>query len=322
MFMTGRPFIPNLNVAVLSIALVLVSCEVSFEPLVDQGLHYTVAGYLDSDSDRQVVRVVPIRPAIDRPTQYDEVPVVTLTDVATGSQSVWVDSTYQLADGSLGLLYHSSETIEAGREYRLTVMGSVGETTADIALPRKPGNPDSVRTIEFPSPNNFPIIWPGVTNVIAVEVYYAFGPAGAAASQSDATSMVDGVVSVYEGEHRGRLVNGSWQFEVRLFEDRTLVSEVREGDVSLQCMVFRIATPSEGWQPPPGGVFDPDVLIQPGLFSNVEGGLGWVGGVSRTTLAWPVINLPENIFEPVQYLPANTEPQVCLDLAREAFNAR
>src|SRR5690606_7524938 len=37
---------------------------------------------------------------------------------------------------------------------------------------------------------------------------------------------------------------------------------------------------------PPGGVFDPDILVQPGTLSNVQNGFGFVGSVARYTAEW------------------------------------
>ena len=37
---------------------------------------------------------------------------------------------------------------------------------------------------------------------------------------------------------------------------------------------------------PPGGVFDLEVLVQPGAFSNVENGFGFIGSVGRFSVEW------------------------------------
>lgn len=298
---------------------VLGSCEVAFEPLVNSGLHYTVAGYLDTDSDRQLIRVVPIRSGIDRPTSYEEIPVVTLRNLGTGVQTVWNDSTYTMDDGSLALAFTSRETATAGQTYQVQVTGSRGTSTATVEVPDAPGHPDSLSTIEFPAINNFPVTLHGVTNVIAVEIFYGFR--GNTSKSTDDKEAILSAVSEYTGEHRGAEKNGDWEFEVRILDDRDIISDIAPGDILLECMVIRAATPSAGWQPPPGGIFDPEVLIQPGLFSNVENGLGWFGAVSRTSYVWPVINLPENIFVPADIIPVDQDPQVCLDLAQKAFRA-
>jgi len=37
---------------------------------------------------------------------------------------------------------------------------------------------------------------------------------------------------------------------------------------------------------PPGGAFDPEVLAQPGTFTNVENGFGFIGAVGRFSAEW------------------------------------
>ena len=39
---------------------------------------------------------------------------------------------------------------------------------------------------------------------------------------------------------------------------------------------------------PPGGVFNPEVLAQPGAYSNVENGYGFFGSVGLYTEVWNV----------------------------------
>jgi hypothetical protein len=50
-------------------------------------------------------------------------------------------------------------------------------------------------------------------------------------------------------------------------------------------MTLSAEVASEDWRPP-GGVFDPEVLIEPGTFSNVDRGFGFVGGAYRTGATW------------------------------------
>jgi hypothetical protein len=51
-------------------------------------------------------------------------------------------------------------------------------------------------------------------------------------------------------------------------------------DLELRVMVI-----SEDWSPP-GGVFDPDLLVEPGTFSNVENGFGFVGAGYPASVHW------------------------------------
>ena len=51
---------------------------------------------------------------------------------------------------------------------------------------------------------------------------------------------------------------------------------------------------------PPGGIFDPELLVQPGTFSNVENGFGFIGSVGRFSAEWV---LKEESLHILGYLP-------------------
>ena len=50
-------------------------------------------------------------------------------------------------------------------------------------------------------------------------------------------------------------------------------------------MGMRIAMTDDGWRPP-DGVFNEEILVQPGTFSNVEGGFGYFGSVNQLSYEW------------------------------------
>ena len=60
---------------------------------------------------------------------------------------------------------------------------------------------------------------------------------------------------------------------------------------------LKITVASDDWRPP-GGVFDPDVLIQPGTFSNVGVGFGFFGAVAHFDAEW---TLTRNIVQLIGY---------------------
>ena len=45
-----------------------------------------------------------------------------------------------------------------------------------------------------------------------------------------------------------------------------------------------------GWDPP-GGIFDPEILAQPGALSNVENGYGYFGSVGLYIQEWNIEHL-------------------------------
>ena len=57
--------------------------------------------------------------------------------------------------------------------------------------------------------------------------------------------------------------------------------------LTLVSMGVRIRILDANWDPPEG-LFDPEVLAQPGTLSNVENGYGFWGSIGVYTQEWPV----------------------------------
>ena len=115
-------------------------------------------------------------------------------------------------------------------------------------------------------------IGPGVSRVIDADVTYQFD---------------GGAVTIrYVDDDIGVVVGPSlWRIDVDYQRDRRTINERFQGSRVLKAILVRLATPSEDWEPP-NGIWNRDVLIQPGTFSNVDGGVGWFGSVSRSTVNW------------------------------------
>ena len=78
-------------------------------------------------------------------------------------------------------------------------------------------------------------------------------------------------------------IEGGWEMEIDMNGDYSRIQDKFERNclvldlTALRRIEFRLLVASEDWDPP-GGTFDPDVLVQPGAFSNVESGFGFFGG--------------------------------------------
>ena len=72
----------------------------------------------------------------------------------------------------------------------------------------------------------------------------------------------------------------------QLTQDRVQIGEtIRTEDYLFLGMGMRIVVFDDQFIPP-GGLFDPDILSQPGAFSNVDNGFGFVGSVGRFDVEW------------------------------------
>lgn len=258
------------------IAVVIGGCETSFEPFVEGEQYFTVMGYLDSAADTQFVRVVPVRRVLDRSQPVPIDAAVVTTDLTTGEQVAWRDSLFQFRDSTYGHVFWAAFRPEPEHRYRIEVQRSDGATTtAETTLPPL-ADTAGVHSVLNRGPFFQPLIWPGVTNVIDVDVRYIV--------QVTAGPPTELFIR-YVDDDRGSLRAEGWWAEFHLAEDKKTLNDlyVIPGDdpIPLYSLSMRIAVPSADWQPP-GGLWDPNVLVQPGTFSNVMNGLGFWGSVTRT----------------------------------------
>lgn len=121
----------------VAFTVILVGCDNTVEPFAPTTRHYALYGFLDANADTQYVRVEATRPD---PGQEDrtsaDVPVVTLTHVATGESVAWRDSTIEIEDDGEALLFWVPFRPEAGEVYRLEVERSDGAvSSATVRVP-------------------------------------------------------------------------------------------------------------------------------------------------------------------------------------------
>ena len=70
---------------------------------------------------------------------------------------------------------------------------------------------------------------------------------------------------------------------------------------------------------PPGGEFDLETLVQPGTFSNVENGFGFIGSVGRFSVEWLVADTTASIlrYNPLRSALGKDAPAVLERLKQE-----
>ena len=66
---------------------------------------------------------------------------------------------------------------------------------------------------------------------------------------------------------------------------------------SLTAMGIQIRILDKNWDPP-GGVFDPEILAQPGAMSNVENGYGFFGSVGLYVEEWNATHISTLLGHP------------------------
>ncbi len=293
--------------AALVLSLLLAACDgVEVFPFRETDNYYSVYGYLDTFADSQFVRVVPLRTRLERAQSPTDAPFasidarVTSFDLTSGDSLVWTWALVRFDDGTYGHLFGARlSPLFPGRTYRLEVRRSDGKTTrAETTVPLKPrwhlGPPQQHegglgQTVRLEGVPNRPD---------DIGVTYTVGPPG---------SIRPPRVRIPYGRS-GRLQDGAWTLDVLLSRDAEAVRDSLAqrlgpdfafGPLVLFAVTMTTATLDAAWDPP-GGVFDPALLMLPGTFSNVQNGFGFFGSIGRFSEEW---RLDPATIEALGFLP-------------------
>jgi len=275
----------------LAVCLFGLACEDSVNPFIEEDRFYTLYGFLDTATDTQFVRVIPLRLDLNPVTDSSFNGVVTSTALEATRPVVWRDSLVHFDDGTVGHVFYSPMNVFPGWTYHVEIRRKDGATTgASTTIPVAQdvvvGKPGLVGSRLFQR-----VTWQNVDfPPFRVEVWYRF-------ANFPPSLPFKQVVITYPGEKIGDQSDEGWRVSVDLNEDRNEVLRQLGTALPMLGMGMRITISDEKWRPP-NGVFDPELLVQPGVFSNVEGGFGFLGSVNQFTVEWL---LPEKTMADLGY---------------------
>jgi hypothetical protein len=261
-------------------------CEEEVSPFVEDDRFFTVYGYLDTAVNEQFLRVIQLRTEFAAAGDTSIDAAVTTTEVETGVTTAWTDSLVTFDDGTIGHIFVGRFRPVPGLHYRLNVTRSDGKGASATTLVPPPQNV----TVSEPALGfvgiTQKVLWPQIDFIpFKVEVWYR-----TLDTAFEGLPFRDAVV-LYgdDGGRVGRQTNNGWEIVVRYAEDKKEVGRqlgYGEGDQPiLLSMGMRLTMSDEQWRPP-DGVFNPEILVQPGTFSNVEGGFGFFGSLNQFALEW------------------------------------
>lgn len=268
---------------VLALGFAAAGCEDTVDPFVEEDRFFTIFGFLDTASDVQYVRVVPLRRTLSPEGDRDIDARVTSLEMESGRTVVWSDSLIQYADGSFGHVFRAPFRPIPGWTYRFTVERSDGKTAAaETTVPlaeRAEIDPPTVAVANVTQK----VLWHDIDfQPFRIEVWYRF-------LNTEPNQPFLNAVLTYTDQKFGTQRPEGWEVLVRLTEDREDVTRALgvspDARLSLLGMGMRLTMSDAQWRPP-GGVFDREVLVQPGTFSNVENGFGFFGAVNQFTTEW------------------------------------
>jgi hypothetical protein len=264
----------RLRLPLLLVAVLVAGCDEEVVAPDAIGAYYTLWGSLDPTSGVQAVRVVPIQgePRLEDPAPLDA--TVTSEHLQTGETVTWRDSILAFGDGSVGHVFVADTEIEYGGTYRLVVTRGDGATTA--ANVRVPTLVEPLRQATQISLDGvfMPVLWQGAPQLNRVAVTYRL---------QDATCAEFDHPVDFAGE--AEPFEFGWTTTLNLRADADRILSTLGPLHSVTRVTLRAEVASDEWRPPQG-VFDPEVLIEPGVFSNVERGFGFVGGAYEAAISW------------------------------------
>ena len=285
---------------VLSVVL-LSACEESVNPILESDQQFTLFGTLDMDQDTQYVRVIPIRPTLvpdaDAPLNVTFVS----TDLVSGEMLEWRDSTVQFGNGSVGHVFYAPLRVRSGRTYRIEIRPSDSSiiTSAETTVPVQPRAVVMPELLEFILTTQVrarqQILWEGLAEEpFRIEQWYRFFSVEDFGFRDVQIPYVP-----RNGPLEGQA--DTWEMDLNLVRDRDTLDTMIDLNAStaLAGLGMTITLLDEAFEPP-GGAFDPDVLVQPGTLSNVENGFGFLGSVGRFSVEWL---LADTTARALRYIP-------------------
>lgn len=275
-------------------AFAIMGCEEEVTAVLGSERAFSLYGVLSPQLDTQWVRVFPVvdrlEPAADEPLGA----ILVSTDLETGEEYEWSDSIITDAFGQRAHVYWAPFAAEYDHSYRLRVRGTDGaEASVVVSVPPRTevvvqeADVDALTAV-------IPVLIQGdAPRLIRVEVEYSVAYRAAGDANPSSAAVVIPYPEASYSTQDGWVVPIDLDAAFVAVSD-SLVSRIdrpidRNYGVYLNFTTLHLIVANEEWNPP-GGSFDPNVLVQPGTLSNVENGFGFVGAGYRHEHEW----IPDN----------------------------
>ena len=267
-------------------------CDQSIDPIVGEDRPFTLWGFLDANADTQRVRVFSIeeRLGTDRKGPIDA--EVFSTRVGSGESIQWTDEEVLFPDSSVGHVFFAPFQAEFAETYQ-AVGSSFGRRNFDgrsdhsTEGSRRAGRCSRSNHCAGDYPRQAAELGRGECTIRC-----GHNPSGRIRGLP-ALPAVPGhplAVTVPYGEPE-EVTPNEIIYEVNLRTDFEIVQDtytlncLSPDHIGLRRIKFQFMAADEQWIPP-GGAFDPNILVEPGTFSNVENGYGFFGGGYTVSEGW------------------------------------
>lgn len=286
-------------ILVCSLMVFALSCEEDFDPYQESDAGFAVYGFLDNDFDRQLLRIIPIRPQLER--RYTEADFTFEVTMRGPDGETAFRDTLLISDSlNVGLGSTASMVPVPGATYTVRVADRLtGKTAQASTTMPQPVRGEQVlfgpRFLEY-------FLWKqnifleGLLAPHLLEVQYTV--------ENMASGRVDSVRVPYVDVRAGRVTPGQGiAYSILLGADAYVVYDTLRLDIDwdrlrLLDVQLRISSLSEEWAIPEG-IRDIETLIIPGVWSNVSHGLGFFGSATRSRHR--LLALPDSVVTQMRF---------------------
>lgn len=275
----------------LTAALALWGCEEQVNPIDPTSRPFSLYGVVDPTSDRQAVRIFPIEGALFPAFEAAIDASVISRVLPSGPEVAWTDSSVaypwyyggQIPDTTWGNVFLAEFRPGFGETVEIVVGRSDGrESRVEVEVPERVLSVVEA-PVAYPANVTLPVRYTGDVRLLGSWVTYTV-------SSPEATEPW-----VIRLEHPGPLPaygSGTAVVSVPISADLGRIYAVTglqpgTSDIFLLDLEIETFLVHPSWYPP-GGRFDPELLVDPFVFTNVENGFGYVGSGYMDRLRWPV----------------------------------
>lgn len=251
---------------------ILAGCDTTVDPFQTSTNYFSIGGIIDASADTQFVRLTPLR----RKAAISAEPLdalVTTIDLVTGEKAVWHDSVFTLHPDGVAHNVWSTFDFKPGRSYRFEARTPEGGvSSAVVALPDT--FPEVV--IQIPWFSSMATINAlEVENLADLRLIFCGRGVDSPTIQRIDVSLI---------ERASRFQNG--------FTARVVANEIAESMGLPRVYWIRVLAMAAGPDWPDFDEMDEETLALPDSYSNVENGVGFLGGVTSRLAYWPGFQVP------------------------------
>lgn len=272
--MSRQLFIPFLLAAVVC-AGVLTGCEESVNPVLGTDQRFTVYGFISPLADTQAVRIFSIDDRLEI-TRAEPLDASVYSDTPGGAgRIVWRDSIVTFPDESIGHVYYGVFRPDFDQNLTFVVESPDGTLTqADVRTPPR-SDPALGEIISAPANVLISIDWTNAPRILETRLVYHLKSRILGDSRIFEKTVVLPAGQVTEGP--GGHLRVTVRPAVDIGQLFTILS-LRPGvdELSLESIDVQAFVAGDSWSPPTGG-FNPELLVQPGTFTNITNGFGFLG---------------------------------------------